>query len=257
MGENLGICFTKALTSDYFAHSLISDKMTERGYLSSKTSEATYIAPLYRYDEIMGDKEGEVSKIEKIPNFTPEFSEFKAKSKVLKDKTSEQILAFIYANLYNLTYRKNFLEYLKIGFPRVNFEVSEKEFEGFEKTGQRLIDLHLLKCVPKDESIKLEFSQEANKANPSFVLEKLSEKARFVNGKIILNKHLQIAGIDENVWGYTVGGYQVLKQWLKYRVNKALSKDEFEHLVNICKIIKQSLILQNELERLSENLSRL
>nr|WP_246059233.1 type ISP restriction/modification enzyme [Campylobacter troglodytis] len=180
----------------------------------------------------------------------------KKKASCYKDKTSEQILAFIYANLYNPTYRKNFLEYLKIGFPRVNFEVSEKEFESFEKLGQRLIDLHLLKNIPKDESIKLEFSQEANKANPSFVLEKLSEKARFVNGKIILNKHLQIADIDENVWGYTVGGYQVLKQWLKYRVNKTLSKDELEHLVNICKIIKQSLILQNKPERLSENLTK-
>ena len=242
-GKNLGICFTKALTSDYFAHSLIIDTLVECGVLSSRTSEFTYLAPLYIYRH---DKE--VGKVEPTPNFTPEFKEFIAKSKVLKDKSAEQILAFIYANLFNPAYRKKYLEYLKIGFPRVNFEVSESEFETFAKIGQRLIDLHLLKNIPNDESIALKFSDKADKQKPNFTL----EKPRFIDDKIILNKDLEIVGIAKSIFEFSIGGYKVLDKWLKYRVGKALSKAELEHLVNVACIIKETIKIQNELENLAK-----
>ena len=105
IGENLGLCFTKDCEYNDYDSAIVTNQIIDKHYNGGHA----YVAPLYRYDEIMGDKEGEVSKIKKNPNFTPEFSEFKAKSKVLKDKSPEQILAFIYANLYNPTYRKNFL----------------------------------------------------------------------------------------------------------------------------------------------------
>lgn len=242
-GKNLGICFTKALTSDYFAHSLIIDTLVECGVLSSRTSEFTYLAPLYIYRH---DKE--VGKVEPTPNFTPEFKEFIIKSKVLKDKSAEQILAFIYANLFNPVYRKKYLEYLKIGFPRVNFEVSESEFETFTKIGQRLIDLHLLKNIPNDESIALKFSDKADKQKPNFTL----EKPRFIDDKIMLNKDLEIVGIAKSIFEFSIGGYKVLDKWLKYRVGKALSKAELEHLVNVACIIKETIKIQNELENLAQ-----
>ena len=242
-GKNLGICFTKALTSDYFAHSLIIDTLVECGVLSSRTSEFTYLAPLYIYRH---DKE--VGKVEPTPNFTPEFKEFIIKSKVLKDKSAEQILAFIYANLFNPAYRKKYLEYLKIGFPRVNFEVSESEFKTFAKIGQRLIDLHLLKNIPNDESIALKFSDKADKQKPKFTL----EKPRFIDDKIMLNKDLEIVGIAKSIFEFSIGGYKVLDKWLKYRVGKALSKAELEHLVNVACIIKETIKIQNELENLAQ-----
>lgn len=242
-GKNLGICFTKALTSDYFAHSLIIDTLVECGVLSSRTSEFTYLAPLYIYRH---DKE--VGKVEPTSNFTPEFKEFIIKSKVLKDKSAEQILAFIYANLFNPAYRKKYLEYLKIGFPRVNFEVSESEFETFAKIGQKLIDLHLLKNIPNDESIALKFSDKADKQKPNFTL----EKPRFIDDKIMLNDDLEIVGIAKSIFEFSIGGYKVLDKWLKYRVGRALSKAELEHLVNVACIIKETIKIQNELENLAQ-----
>ena len=233
--ENLGLMLQKGLNQ---GSAFIVDKMGEGNFLSART----YITPLYLYQ----DSEEEVGKISKIPNFTAEFKEFKNKNKVLKDKSSEQILAFIYANLFSPTYRQKYLEYLKIGFPRVNFEVSEKEFNAYEKLGQRLINLHLLKCVPKDESIALKFSDKADKQNPNFTL----EKPRFVDDKIMLNKDLEIVGITQNIYEFTIGGYKVLDKWLKYRVGKTLNKDELEHLVNVAIIIKETLKIQAELEKI-------
>ena len=235
--DNLGLMFQKGLN---LGSIFIVDKMGEGNFLSART----YIAPLYLYQ----DSEKEVGKISKIPNFTPEFKEFIAKSKVLKDKSAEQILAFIYANLFNPAYRKKYLEYLKIGFPRVNFEVSESEFETFAKIGQRLIDLHLLKNIPNDESIALKFSDKADKQKPNFTL----EKPRFVDDKIMLNKDLEIVGIAKSIFEFSIGGYKVLDKWLKYRVGKALSKAELEHLVNVACIIKETIKIQNELENLAQ-----
>ena len=241
-GKNLGICFTKVCEQAEFDNAIISDKPADIHYNGGQT----YISPLYRYDEITGDKEGEVSKISKIPNFTKEFSKFKAQNKVLKDKSPEQILAFIYGNLYNPTYRTKYLEYLKIGFPRVNFEVSESAFSAFEKLGQKLIDLHLMREIPHDTSIELKFRANANRDNPNFVL----DTPEFADGKIMLNKDLEIIGVSAEVWDYTIGGYKVLDKWLKYRVGLRLEKEDFAHLVNIAKILKTTIAIQGQLAQI-------
>ena len=243
-GENLGLCFPKTCLNSNFDYGLVIDKIADRALGGAKTGSETCIAPLYLYQ----DSEEEVGKISKIPNFTPEFKEFIIKSKVLKDKSAEQILAFIYANLFNPAYRKKYLEYLKIGFPRVNFEVSESEFETFAKIGQRLIDLHLLKNIPNDESIALKFSNKADKQKPNFTL----EKPRFIDDKIMLNDDLEIVGIAKSIFEFSIGGYKVLDKWLKYRVGKALSKAELEHLVNVACIIKETIKIQAELENLAK-----
>ncbi|EHQ5393581.1 DNA methyltransferase, partial [Campylobacter upsaliensis] len=227
-GENLGLCFSKDC-QNFFDTIFISGEITDIHYNGSQC----YITPLYLYD-ING----------KTSNFTPEFLAYKAKHKILKDKNEEQILAFIYANLYNPKYRSKYLEYLKIGFPKVSFEVSQKEFERFEKLGSELIKLHLMQEIPQDE-IDFIFLKESKK--PNFKIEKYQEKERFVENKIILNEDLAISPIGAEIWNYTIGGYQVLKQWLKYRKDYVCTKEELEHLLKICKILKKTIEIQGKL----------
>ncbi|EHE0558248.1 N-6 DNA methylase [Campylobacter upsaliensis] len=230
-GRNLGLCFSKNC-QNFFDTTFISDKITDIHYNGSQC----YITPLYLYD-IEG----------KTPNFTPEFLTYKEKHKILKDKNEEQILAFIYANLYNPKYRSKYLEYLKIGFPKVSFEVSVKEFERFEKLGSELIKLHLMQEIPQDE-IDFIFLKESKK--PNFKITKYQEKERFVENKIILNEDLAISPISAEIWNYTIGGYQVLKQWLKYRKDYVCTKEELEHLLKICKILKKTIEIQGKLNEI-------
>lgn len=230
-GRNLGLCFSKDC-QNFFDTTFISDKITDIHYNGSQC----YITPLYLYG-IEG----------KTPNFTPEFLAYKAKHKILKHKNEEQILAFIYANLYNPKYRSKYLEYLKIGFPKVSFEVSVKEFERFEKLGSELIKLHLMQEIPQDE-IDFIFLKESKK--PNFKIAKYQEKERFVENKIMLNEDLAISPISAEIWNYTIGGYQVLKQWLKYRKNYVCTKEELEHLLKICKILKKTIEIQGKLNEI-------
>ncbi|EAK4146859.1 DNA methyltransferase [Campylobacter upsaliensis] len=228
--KNLGLCFEKGINASNVA--FVSNKIMDGHHIGSRT----YITPLYLYD-ING----------KTSNFTPEFLAYKAKHKILKDKNEEQILAFIYANLYNPKYRSKYLEYLKIGFPKVSFEVSQKEFERFERLGSELIKLHLMQEIPQDE-IDFIFLKESKK--PNFKIEKYQEKERFVENKIILNEDLAISPIDAEIWNYTIGGYQVLKQWLKYRKDYVCTKEELEHLLKICKILKKTIEIQGKLSEI-------
>ncbi|EMQ6245615.1 N-6 DNA methylase [Campylobacter upsaliensis] len=234
-GENLGLTFVKFGKGSDHTSAFINNGLVERCQLVGHSS-GCYIAPLYLYDI-----EGKTS------NFTPEFLAYKEKHKILKDKNEEQILAFIYANLYNPKYRSKYLEYLKIGFPKVSFEVSVKEFERFEKLGSELIKLHLMQEIPQDE-IDFIFLKESKK--PNFKIAKYQEKERFVENKIILNEDLAISPIGAEIWNYTIGGYQVLKQWLKYRKDYVCTKEELEHLLKICKILKKTIEIQGKLSEI-------
>lgn len=248
IGENLGLCFPKTCLNSNFDYGLVIDKISDRALGGKNTGSETCIAPLYTYK----NSEKVVGEISKIPNFTSEFNKFKNKSKVLKDKSPEAILSFIYANLFSPNYRQKYLEYLKIGFPRINFEVSESEFKAYEKFGSRLISLHLLQNIPQNNAIKLEFRANANRQNPSYILQKVPNLPLFHDETITINQDLQISGISKEIYEFSIGGYKVLDKWLKYRLNKFLSKQELEHLVNVAKIIKETLEIQTKLKQISQ-----
>ncbi|EAI4622820.1 type ISP restriction/modification enzyme [Campylobacter coli] len=231
--ENLGLCFPKICLNSIFDYSMVINTIADRALGGCKTGSETCIAPLYLY-----------VNNEKIPNFTSEFLAYKENHKILKDKSPEEILYFIYANLYNPRYREKYLEYLKTGFARINFEVEQKTFDDFATLGKKLVELHLFKRDLKDE-IDFIFLKEDKKAN--FKIEKYQEKDRFIDNKIILNEDLAISPISAEIWQFTIGGYQVIKQWLKYRNDYECSKEELEHLLKMCKVIKETINLQKEL----------
>ncbi|EPY8113813.1 type ISP restriction/modification enzyme [Campylobacter coli] len=231
--ENLGLCFPKICLNSIFDYSMVINTIADRALGGCKTGSETCIAPLYLY-----------VNNEKIPNFTSEFLAYKENHKILKDKSPEEILYFIYANLYNPRYREKYLEYLKTGFARINFEVEQKTFDDFATLGKKLVELHLFKRDLKDE-IDFIFLKEDKKAN--FKIEKYQEKDRFLDNKIILNEDLAISPISAEIWQFTIGGYQVIKQWLKYRNDYECSKEELEHLLKMCKVIKETINLQKEL----------
>ncbi|EHR9028810.1 TPA: type ISP restriction/modification enzyme [Campylobacter coli] len=231
--ENLGLCFPKICLNSIFDYSMVINTIADRALGGCKTGSETCIAPLYLY-----------VNNEKIPNFTSEFLAHKENHKILKDKSPEEILYFIYANLYNPRYREKYLEYLKTGFARINFEVEQKTFDDFATLGKKLVELHLFKRDLKDE-IDFIFLKEDKKAN--FKIEKYQEKDRFIDNKIILNEDLAISPISAEIWQFTIGGYQVIKQWLKYRNDYECSKEELEHLLKMCKVIKETINLQKEL----------
>lgn len=69
---------------------------------------------------------------------------------------------------------------------------------------------------------------------------------------VYVNDRVYWRNVPENVWEYTLGGYQVIKKWLSYRerdvLGRALTLDEVEEVTNIARRIAAILLLEPALD---------
>ncbi|NCC36998.1 MAG: hypothetical protein EOM24_34065, partial [Chloroflexia bacterium] len=67
-----------------------------------------------------------------------------------------------------------------------------------------------------------------------------------------LNDRVYWRNIPPTIWGYTIGGYQVLKKWLSYRerplLGRSLSIDEAREVRDIARRIAAILLLEPALD---------
>jgi len=245
--DNLSIAISKNCFGSIFDNILISKNIIEYSFSGSHSALETYVAPLYLYHTNPLD-----NTTTREPNFTNEFKQL-IEQKPYSNATPEQILAYIYAILYSPIYREKYLEYLKIDYPKIPFTDDIEEFNRFSRIGEELIKLHLLQEIPNDDSINLSFADNANKSNPSYIIEDLKSQ-RYKAHTIFLNNDLCIKGVTEDIWNYTIGGYQVLDKWIKgssksgSRIGMQLTHEDFEYLADVCKVIKKTIEIQKELE---------
>jgi hypothetical protein len=69
---------------------------------------------------------------------------------------------------------------------------------------------------------------------------------------IYLNDFACWSNVPENVWDYTIGGYQVIKKWLSYRefalLGRALTPEEAREVTHMARRIAALILLQPELD---------
>lgn len=231
--NNIEISFTRLLSTDGFAHIFCGQYPTDLNSISINTKEQTYTAPLYLYqpqeidnkpksgllDALEYDKDG------KKENLTEVFRTF-IDGHYKHKYTPEEILGYIYAVLHSPTYRREYLEFLKIDFPRVPFVKTCKEFDLFSALGQELMQVHLLKHIP---ALAIGEPQGLNLKVEKVVYNEQEKR-------LYINPETYYADVTKDIWEFQVGGYQVLEQYLKYRKERMLTGDEVEHIQNIIKI---------------------
>lgn len=67
-------------------------------------------------------------------------------------------------------------------------------------------------------------------------------------GRVYLNKGQYFEGVGPEVWGFYVGGYQVLEKWLKDRQGRQLSYDELTHYRQIVAALGRTIELMAEID---------
>ena len=70
---------------------------------------------------------------------------------------------------------------------------------------------------------------------------------KYKNGVLHLNANKRILGIPENVWGYRIGGYQVLDKWFKSHKSEIMTADSFDHIANVAGLLAETIKIQEEL----------
>ena len=65
---------------------------------------------------------------------------------------------------------------------------------------------------------------------------------------MLINGNLYFEGIEPEIFGYQIGGYQVGEKWLKDRKGRKLSLDDIKHYCNIITAIKKTIEIQKSID---------
>lgn len=237
-----------------YTHFLVTDKISEHGCLSGKTTN--YQFPLYIYSReekhktifpnqqklnIKGVQHTLRVKKEKEPNINPKLFDI-LKNAFNKALSIEEIFYYIYGILYSNIYQKKYQEFLRIDFPRVPFTKDYSLFQKISEFGKELVNLHLLKSPRLDKPV-IKFS---GKDNNLIKFRKYNEK----NKKLYINGIQYFENLEKEVWGYMIGGYQVLDKWLKERRGRHLELEDIKHFCRVATALKETIIIQKEIDKI-------
>jgi predicted helicase len=243
--------------------SFISDNLLESRAFSNPGSQGVdYFYPLYLYPE--GDTLFEDER-ERKPNLEPELIEEIADGLGLEfvsdhadDGAGESgtftpldILDYCYAVLHSPHYREKYQEFLKIDFPRVPFTDDSDLFFKLAKKGSKLRKLHLLENISSDFATT--FPESGSMEVTKYEFEP-SEADKDV-GKIWINDSQYFGNVQKAVWEFYIGGYQVLRTWLRYRKRDGvtLTSDDIEHLQKVMVSLDGTIELMKEINELTKD----
>ncbi|MFN3466819.1 MAG: type ISP restriction/modification enzyme [Candidatus Brocadiales bacterium] len=247
--ENLGlITIRRSRSTEDWKYVFVADKIIA-GATSITSLDINYLFPLYLYPEkkdnpgkrsssgIMMLFEPQAEYGAKRPNLSPALMEQLTKD-FKKTPFPEQIFYYIYAVLYSNTYRTKYAEFLKIDFPRIPFTRNYKLFCKMAIHGEKLVDIHLLKSHELDTPATMFRGKGDN----------VIENVRRDKDKVYVNPNQYFEEIEEEVWQYQIGGYQVCDKWLKDRKGRRLSLDDIRHYCKIITALQKTIKIQKVID---------
>ena len=249
--ENLALCVCRIVKSPVWQNVLITNQITDKSYISNRTSESTYVFPLYLYP----DPEELGLQTERSLNFKPDF--LIALSEALglpqvepfnlpQGVSPEEILAYIYAVLYSPTYRKRYYEFLKYDFPRIPFPQDIDQFRTLAALGQRLIDSHLLKESRPEVAPTGRGAPAAHRFEGEG--DGVVAQVRYLDGRVWINSTQYFTDVPLAVWEYEVGAYQVCEKWLKDRRGEVLRREDLQQYRAILMAVAETLRVMAEID---------
>jgi len=239
--ENIGLTVGRQVkASRDWRHCLISDSIIESSFISNKTSEITYILPLYLYPDKSKKDLFSQHQTEKVPNIPPALFD-KLEAVYEQKPTPEEILYYIYGVFYSNIYRETYAEFLKIDFPRVPFTANYELFKKLGELGKELADLHLLKSPALDPPIA-KYQGDGTNDRIDKISYKEDEQCIYINA----DKYFE--GIAPQVWNYHIGGYQVLQKYLKDR--KARNMDDAPRYCRIVTALSKTIEIQKKIDEI-------
>ncbi|GHV62751.1 DNA methyltransferase [Spirochaetia bacterium] len=251
--DNIGITFVRQFSdAKPYTNALVSQYPIEMRTNYSFQGNA-FIAPLYEYGENLdGEHPGEMSK---VPNFTRSFRE-KYLSGLAWQPSPEEILAYIYAVLHSNVYRKKYFEFLKTDYPAVPMTKDKTIFYQYASLGQNLIDLHLLKNLPDDKSIRVSLGE----SKGSFIIDKMTvannniHLAVFAANKSSQGGQITFSGVTAEIFDFEIGSRKPIDLWIKNRIKDkvTLGLEDLQHIKNMILAIKQTIVVMGKIEQLGE-----
>lgn len=265
----LAIC-RQFKSGNTYQHVFACNHFIESCFVSNKTSEITYMHPLYLYPTEAEEKLGETRKPnldEKIwhkidacldechsggqgpiESMDPIEASPLQGDNPSHTTTPEQIFDYIYGVLHTPSYREKYKEFLKIDFPRIPYPENKEDFERIVSIGNKLRKLHLMEEIPPQAT---SFDIEGDNAVSEIRFEKEipDQVGDDISGKVYINKTQYFGNVPELAWNFYIGGYQPAQKWLKDRKNRTLTFDDISHYRKIIAILIETQNLMQKLDK--------
>ncbi|WKC58388.1 type ISP restriction/modification enzyme [Borrelia sp. P9F1] len=242
--HNIGLLSSRCLSNSNFNHTFVSSSIMAKGSISNKIS-ACYLFPLFITEEQKSLKceKKENESLEKIENFKISFRNY-IDIKYPKKFEPHTILEYIYAILNSNIYRTKFADFLEIDFPKIIFVNDLASFEKLIRLGNKLINTHLLKNNNSlNKNIGVHISNNNNENN---IIEKIYYCK--TSKEIIYNNNNKFINVPFEVYEFTIGSYQVLRNYINCRKGRELSLDEIEHLERVIKVVHHTIAIQDQID---------
>ena len=238
--ENISLCFMRQFSGNIpYTHFLITEQIVDnRTFFSSKG--IIQQAPLYLYPDKNKKDLFNQHQVEKEPNIPTAIFE-KLESVYVQRPSPEAILYYIYGVFYGNIYRETYAEFLKIDFPRVPFTANYELFKQMAEFGKQLADLHLLKSPALDPPIAKYQGSGTNDR-----IEKITYKEN--ERRVYINKDKYFEDVAPEVWNYHIGGYQVLRKYLKDR--KGRNIDDAPRYCRIVTALSKTIEIQLKIDEI-------
>lgn len=186
--DNLALVCASRLSSKGFNHVLPANCVVEMKYASHDTNSRVF--PWFLYEESLLSEQYEV-------NLPP------GSERDVSDHSWREWCAAIVAILNSEGYRTRYIDEVKNDFPAIPRNIRPDLLEGLSSLGQRLIDVQLLQFEVPDSVFSFE-GQEGGVINTP-VLQ---------NGRLSLTAEGCFNDVTEDVFEFTLAGYQVCKNWV-------------------------------------------
>lgn len=231
--DNIALCMMKQFFQDVLYNHIFATNLPidERTLYSNRGG--TYIFPLYRYNELSGDRiynldESEIQKIETATGC-------KLKYSTADDAfTGEELVYYIYSVLHSKVYREKYNDQLKYAFPVVPIPDSIEYFKKMALLGEKLFNLHLPDNYYRDD----DFGEK--------LLDELI-RYEFKGDKVILNGRITINAFD-GAKECLIGGYRPADKWLKDHKGEPFYEADLLIYKRIINALKETAELQEQID---------
>jgi hypothetical protein len=160
----------------------------------------------------------------------------------------EDVFDYAHAVLHSAAYRARYAAFLPQESPRLPLTSDKRYFRALVKVGHRLTNLYLMRKAGA-WSFATGFAGagrgDVAEGYPLFI-----ELAGENGGRVYINEHQYLTGVDRKVWKYQAGGYAVLQEWLAGRQGRPLDWVDLRRCQQIIIALGRILQVAEEIDEL-------
>jgi predicted helicase len=149
------------------------------------------------------------------------------------------VFHYIYAIMHSPSYRSRYWSALKIDWPRIPLPRSPALFRTLVAAGRDLVDTHL-RHQTNDQEATTKWMGKV----PTVPVKKVVYKDKTV----WIDEGAGFLGVNQDVWTFRVGAYQVCKKWLTDRKGRFLSEEDVTAFTGTVSAIEKTTAVMNSID---------